>query len=384
MTCHIDVVCCRELLWEQLSIRMATGYELPQMKSIWLDEDQEAEKLYAQQFMGSDEEESVAIKVVNSNKPVLKNKKKIDLPPLSKHSMGKASDISSAVGLSKKSKKKKGFLAFWKGKDHAKPQQISTPFAFQHISHANTTDGFESESEDMQSSEPKSKAISAKQGPLHQAFVTQSIPTGGKDSSKIGNRKRASMISRRSLSGSISTASSSYSRSSAGRIVSSSTMATSIHHDSPSPSRLPLLNAMEKCYFKGKSARDSKDSDISLEFLKNYDFPTLLEAKSAIDLCKITKQDITPIIEIASFDDNVIQNDDFDLGSINSLPIINKTSSDSKLLKSPEIENEWFDDTTTTTRRSVDDILLCYHIPSDAGSFIQTPFSSPTKSLTNI
>ena len=66
-----------------------TGNEtmnLPQMRSIWLDEDEEAEKLYglqAQQFMGSDDEENLGITFINSDKPVLSNKKNIELPPLS-------------------------------------------------------------------------------------------------------------------------------------------------------------------------------------------------------------------------------------------------------------------------------------------------------------
>lgn len=58
---------------------------LPQMRSIWLDEDEEAEKLYglqAQQFMGSDDEECLGITYINSDKPLLSNKKNIELPPL--------------------------------------------------------------------------------------------------------------------------------------------------------------------------------------------------------------------------------------------------------------------------------------------------------------
>ena len=50
------------------------------MKSIWLDEDQEVEKLYggvrAQQFLGvDDDDEDMGIKVLNSDKPLLENKK---------------------------------------------------------------------------------------------------------------------------------------------------------------------------------------------------------------------------------------------------------------------------------------------------------------------
>lgn len=65
---------------------MIVNQQLPQMKSIWIDEDQEAEKLYslqAQQLMGGDE---FNITMVNSDKPALNNKKQIDLRPLTKKS----------------------------------------------------------------------------------------------------------------------------------------------------------------------------------------------------------------------------------------------------------------------------------------------------------
>lgn len=364
------------------------------MRSIWLDEDQDAEKLYAQQFMGSDEEDSVAIKMVNSDKPLLNNKKRIELPPLSKNSMMKCFETSPSVTPMKK-KKRKGLLGFFKGKEIVQAKRISTPFAFQHISHANTKAGFESDQDDGEK-EDNSPTVpietSDKQGPLHKAFVTQSIPEEYKDTNKISDRKRASMISRRSLSGSISTHSSNNSRSSAGRIVSSSTMATSIHHESSSsPSRLTLLNIMEKSNGKFNATTSDKESNVSLDFLKNYNFPTLLDPKTANQGPHDSNSNITPIIEVAVSEMNSIKIDDLnndddgdsdeeeeDLRSIHSLPVVNKTNSYLKSSRTPDIENEWFGE---NTRKSVDDILLCYHTPSESGSFVQSPFTSPKKSI---
>lgn len=367
---------------------MAVGTcNLPQMKSIWLDEDEEAEKLYglqAQQFMGQDDEdELLSIMMVNSDKPILSNKKNIDLPPLTKSI--KSMNFSTGQMLSssrKKLTKKKGFLGLFKTKDSQtgkKSTQISTPFGFQHISHADAKTGFESDEEHGVNDEEKSSSIGHQQRPLSKAFVTQRIPLNGEVSENAEERKRVSNSVRMSMQGSISTTSSKYSRFSVstGRIVSSSTMATSILNETSSPSRLALLNNMEKVYLKNRQKRESDNSDVSLDFLKNYDFPTLVEHKPTICFTpeldttteKIFTYSIPETTSTASLEPE-------DVASIALGTRLNRANSDSQLLTTPEMENKWFNEETPVTRRSVDDVLLCYHQASDIGSPLQLSINS--------
>ncbi|CAI4518577.1 ADM_collapsed_G0024610.mRNA.1.CDS.1 [Saccharomyces cerevisiae] len=129
--------------------------ELPQMKSIWIDEDQEMEKLYGfqvrQRFMNGpstdsdeDADEDLGIVLVDSEKLALPNKNNIKLPPLPNYMTINPNINSNHKSLTNK---KKNFLGMFKKKDllsrrhgsakTGKQSSISTPFDFHHISHAN-------------------------------------------------------------------------------------------------------------------------------------------------------------------------------------------------------------------------------------------------------
>lgn len=341
---------------------MATAgtFNLPQMKSIWLDEDEEAEKLYGlqvQQFMGPDEEDDLAITMVNSDKPVLSNKKNIDLAAL-----GKNIKTSKLLSASRKKSliKKKGFFALFKNKEHhvvKDTAKISSPFAFQHISHADVRTGFEEErqEEQKQSAEVENKP---KSRPLSRAFVTHSTSDASGSSGDVTERRRAS--ARMSVS---TTGSSRYSRYSntTGRIASSSTMATSILHESSSPQRA-LISGMDKLTLRERKKRESSDSSSSISFLRDYDFPALIEIQSVTEYPKTpTKQETKE-----------------EAKKLASSPTrLKRAKSSSQLLRTPEIENRWFNEETPASRRSLDDVLLCYHQPSNSASPSQT---TPVKS----
>lgn len=177
---------------------------LPQMRSIWLDEDEEAEKLYglqAQQFMGSDDEENLGITFINSDKPVLSNKQNIELPPLLPNTHSSRYDgrstsnsavsietSSSSSTIKTKHKKvlfklnllKKRFLGT---QLDIRAKNISTPFDFQHISHADTKNGFQDEqlqgplSAPTEIEEDSALSLSKRDSrSLNKAFVTERIP----------------------------------------------------------------------------------------------------------------------------------------------------------------------------------------------------------------
>ncbi|CDH12186.1 uncharacterized protein ZBAI_03972 [Zygosaccharomyces bailii ISA1307] len=321
---------------------------LPQMKSIWLDEDEEAEKLYglqAQQFMGPDDEGSLAIRMVNSDKPLLSNKKKIDLKPLTKT---KLKIPRSPVKNPRKPKS--GFFSLFKGKEGPtlKNKKISTPFQFQHISHADAKAGFESDDEEGQ--EPHEEDIihpSCSEGCNHNETTEEALL-----------KKRVSQA-RMSYSGSISTSSSRISRfsSGAGRIVSTSTMATSIQN---CHSRVPSLNNLGKNCVK---VRNIDDGDGTLDFLKNYDFPSELGHDVLFTFTPDTKPHkiSTPIIEAESCYSQ-------EISLTKKSPTLSRTKSDPQLLSTPQLETRWFEDGTPATRKSLDEVLRCYHQPSEENS----------------
>lgn len=336
---------------------MATAgtYGLPQMKSIWLDEDEEAEKLYGlqvQQFMGPDEDEDVAIMVVNSDKPQLSNKRNIDLGPMGR-SFKTPKFLSASASSKKKLMKKKGLFALFKNKEsHATrdARKISTPFGFQHISHADVRNGFEAEDRE-QKEESQEEVVEEElpSRPLSRAFVTHSIPADTSSASvDVSERKRAS--ARMSISTTGSSRYSRFSNTAGGRIVSSSTMATSILHESNSPNRFALLSSMDKLNLQDKS-RDSVGSGSSIGFLKDYNFPTLSEDEQT-----------TPIKQT----------------SLNGSPKrLNRAKSDSQLLNTPELENRWLNQETPGSRRSLDDVLLCYHQSSNS----TTPITNDSREI---
>ena len=174
-----------------------------------------------------------------------------------------------------------------------KRQGISTPFDFQHISHADTKNGFEGE----QLQEPLSLPTNTEDDSatslgkldsrsLNKAFVTERIPTNRE--SKLIPRSHDKKTSRLSVARSISVTSSNYSKNTQGnnhsingRVVSTSTMATSIFEYSPIASPKQLKGKQHALGHRYTNSSDSSES--SLDFLKNYNFPTLLEDKPILD-----------------------------------------------------------------------------------------------------
>ncbi|KAM3161707.1 GTPase-interacting component 2 [Lachancea thermotolerans] len=350
---------------------MALQVNLPQMKSIWIDEDQEAEKLYglqAQHLMDSDGEDHVDVVLINSNKPLLNNKEKIELPPLIpaayKPSHNKKQPLNKMHGSSTlKSKKKTGKLfSLFKMKEtrgsssHAK---ISVPYNFQHISHADLKNVFEGE--ELACDVEASPAL------LNKAFVTESAPS----QQPLQARQRSAGSSLSALRRSSSIASSQYSSRSA-RIVSTSTMATSVGGDDSCRS-LKKLDHLEKMHLKHRYNK-SDASSVSVEFLKNYDFPTVLEDS---------------LVEIKTPEMCSKQHDKFtwespaDTGALLETMIqakcpmppsaSSRRKSDSQLVFSPISEQRASFLDTPRTRKSVDEVLLCYHQQSENSSELQEP-----------
>lgn len=361
---------------------------LPQMKSIWLDEDEEAEKLYglqAQQFMGPDDEDALSIRMVNSDKPLLSNKKKIDLGTLAKNKfrMARSPAFKGSVNGSGRSddrdnsnnvhqKTKGGFFSFFKGKEanNGKTKKISTPFQFQHISHADAKTGFESEDEnDEGPTNPEDELLhpvcSGGCGQHHCDYRRSVIPEDN-----VLNKRASS--ARVSYNGSISTSSSRVSRFStgaAGRVVSSSTMATSIQNDH---SRIASLNNLGKNYMKhrhtGSNGGNSTDThEGTLEFLKNYNFPSELDNNVLFNFTPEMRSHkiSTPIIEAESC---YSQEAPSSVGIKNLSGRLSRHKSDPNLLSTPQMENKWFDEGTPATRRSLDDLLRYYQEPSEGNS----------------
>ncbi|GAV53312.1 hypothetical protein ZYGR_0AI05960 [Zygosaccharomyces rouxii] len=361
---------------------------LPQMKSIWLDEDEEAEKLYglqAQQFMGPDDEDALSIRMVNSDKPLLSNKKKIDLGPLAKNKFrmacspvskgfingsGKSGNHNSSSNNSQRSKG--GFFSLFKGKEasNAKNRKISTPFQFQHISHADAKTGFESEDEnDEEPVNPEDELLHpvCSEGCEQDHYDSRRavIPEGN-----VLNRRASS--ARVSYNGSISTSSSRISRFSTGaanRVVSTSTMATSIQNDH---SRIASLNNLGKNYMRhrhtGSNGGNSIDNhEGTLDFLKNYNFPSELDSNVLFNFTPEMRPHkiSTPIIEAES----CYSQEAPSTTGLKNLPArLSRHKSDPNLLSTPQMESKWFDEGTPATRRSLDDLLRYYQEPSEGNS----------------
>ncbi|SCV03859.1 LANO_0G06700g1_1 [Lachancea nothofagi CBS 11611] len=346
---------------------MALQMNLPQMSSIWIDEDQEAEKLYGlqvQRLMDSDDDDQVDMMMINSDRPVLNNKERIELPPLmpaaykpsySKKPLQNMSS-SNASSSSKTKRTTDKLLRFFKGKEPrsgTSGAKISVPFNFQHISHADLKNVFEGE--ELPCKAPISPVI------LNRAFVTESsVPFPNTLGRKSSNGSKASS-SRRTTS----IASSQYSSKSA-RIVSTSTMATSVHDDSYRS--LKKLNQLEKVHLKHRYNK-SDASSVSAEFLKNYSFPTVLED---VSLVEVKTPDMSRKGDKFTWESP--QNCEALLETMlqSRSPIPSSTcsrrKSDSQLLFSPVVEHRASFLDTPKTRKSVDDVLLCYHQPSEASS----------------
>ncbi|EJS43428.1 gic1p [Saccharomyces arboricola H-6] len=236
--------------------------ELPQMKSIWIDEDQEMEKLYGfqvrQRFMNGpgtdsdeDADEDLGIVLVDSEKLALPNKNNIKLPPLPNYMT-----INSNINSNHKflTTKKKNFLDIFKKKDllsmkhgstkMTKQSSISAPFGFHHISHANG----KREDNLLESQDEKKEQDDSVESTVNFASLAPQHRPDSNVSSKYSN-----VVMNDS-----------------DRIVSSSTIATTMdfRHDSNENN-----NIMDNI----KENNSLTELEMTLEDLKNYTFPSVLD-----------------------------------------------------------------------------------------------------------
>ena len=345
---------------------------LPQMKSIWIDEDEEAEKLYgiqAQQYMGGVDDDDLGFMVLNSNRPVLDNKRNINLPPLNNR-------LSVMYPKpSKKSSKTKHLLKLFKNREAQQTKvdkvKISAPFSFQHISHADNNVSPEVTPESTRAANTASvlleDPVEFHTRSLSKAFVTKSIPTA--HINDLGSKESMTYKYKELMSRPTSQSSSHYSKrseetSSSSRIVSTSTMATSILDDH-SPKRLLSLSNIEKKYAQKHQHSSSSSSELSLEYLRNYTFPTVLNNKEMLPLREI------------SHPENVSEKTSSDqleakfrqcLSISRSTSFRNRANSSPNLLETPQMENEWFALTPNSKTMVDDDVLVYYFQPSDKDS----------------
>lgn len=354
---------------------------LPQMKSIWLDEDQEAEKLYglqAQQYMESDNEDDMEIKLLNSSKPVLSNKNNIELPPLVTSKVAQYAGSKKSKINSQKKSSKTSFLNLFKSKNETKSVKfkgISTPFGFQHISHAGgkPEEELSGQGKDLKITNPdklstKSEAKETeKTQTFRKVFVTESLPT--------------------SESRPLSVSSSVYSAGSSkkDRIMSMSTMATTILDRTPSFNRLGNATP-KKPVVKHKHA-NSDASEVSVDFLRNYKFPTLLENEQMqtfesyskalnLDSGLPTTQPVPPKSNLPQLHKNINHVRSNSTTTTNSsVGSRMRSNSLQQSFSTPELEEHLFA-STPIKRISVDDILRYYHQPNGE-SVIQSPIADP-------
>lgn len=232
------------------------------MRSIWIDEDQEMEKLYGfqvrQRFMngpGTDSEEDtdedLGIVLVDSEKLALPNKNNIKLPPLPNYMT-----INSNINSNHKflTNKKRNFLGMFKRKDllsikphgptkTTKQSSISAPFGFHHISHANG----KKEDNNYESQDEREEQDDG----VEPLFNFTSLAPQPRPESNVSSRYSNVVMNDSS------------------RIVSSSTIATTMdsHHDSNKTSSTPN---------KTKQMDWPTEIEMTLEDLKNYSFPSVL------------------------------------------------------------------------------------------------------------
>lgn len=364
---------------------------LPQMKSIWIDEDQEAEKLYslqAQQLLSSGSDEELNITMINSDKPKLPNKNKINLRPLLNTSNNQLNNGKYPKNLQSKTlNNKKSFLNLFRSNSDSlkKNRSISAPFDFHHISHAGGKADSDNESIDIPSTklrivnqtplidDPKSTEVddakpnvndevdssiqlSRETIAMSKAFVTEE-PTTDND---------------RPLSSSSSTYSSLHSR--YERYMSLSTAATTFLERTPSFNKLKRGSLLQnknqhiqqsqqkQLYVKQHNHSISSSSVGSIDFLKNYDFPTLMENEEQTDDLKplasvsnINTTNPSSIFSKSELPSKKLQNTNKPIS-----PKSNRTRSDSTSasLTTPELEKFLFCESNQEI--SVDDILRYY------------------------
>ncbi|SMN18447.1 similar to Saccharomyces cerevisiae YHR061C GIC1 Protein of unknown function involved in initiation of budding and cellular polarization [Maudiozyma saulgeensis] len=399
---------------------------LPQMKSIWLDEDEEAEKLYgiqAQQLMdsGSDYDEEDGgyhgipdLMLINSDKPILNNKKNIELSGLktisSPTKFRSHSDKKRSAANNKKSSGSKKFFkklfnsSGFKQESNIKKKNISTPYHFQHISHAGGMDDDNTNDEDEQVSIEVEKSFDPKAKQLSSIFVTESIPQPKQEGYSFQQHRRrrsnSSNIKRTSYSSSLYSSTTSSTR--GDRIKSSSTMATTILDRFPSNSKNGLSSRSNNNSLKSNTNKNLFNETIrpvsevsqedSMQFLKDYSFPTLLEDKLINDfdgnslamsfldtpkeiLTLMPPQQLPPMHSPSlSIDSKVASIVDTPLTQIkrrNSLPLAHS-------LSTPELENMLFKDTSpkSAKRISLGDVIMYYNQSSTSTESPST-FASP-------
>lgn len=416
---------------------------LPQMKSIWLDEDEEAEKLYglqAQRLMdsSSDEEGDIPdIQLIHSDKPMLNNKKNIELPAL----RNKSPPRFRSSYTSKKNNKKKKFFnkLFGSSSSHSDSKKregssikmtISTPYGFKHISHAGNDPEPEIESpieEDVLPPLASCDPGVAKPKPLSSIFVTQSIPQDNASATNGSFHHMSRRSSKRiSLTSSVYSSATGSSNGHSDRIMSSSTMATTIldrafipHSKSGvfSPSRSGSMHSFERRpsgrplshASSNSSVMHSRSGSVStnddIQFLKDYSFPTLLEegaADNTNDLLVDPEEKETTIAmesagleaigarrsHVLSFLDTpkqfvgshtpshsitsaIVDTPASEIKRRNSMPLPHN-------LSTPELENMLFKDSTpkSAKRVSLDDVIKYYDLSSSATECPST-FASP-------
>lgn len=392
--------------------------QLPQMKSIWIDEDQEAEKLYslqAQQMLGGNDE--LNIRMVNSDKPELNNKRQIDLRPLTKK-LGVSQSNSkrqqqilnnqnnSSHSTLPKLRSKKSILNIFRSSsvsDHRSKNKnskntgsgtriISGPFDFQHISHAG---GNQETNENLEtpkklnianrtprievSSESKKHQKNDSMS-LNKAFVTETLRPESVVSSNYANSMHSGQHD---------------------RVMSVSTTATTFLDRTPSFNRIKHLSGnkllTQKNHLMTSERPDSMGSNLSLNFLKNYSFPTLLEDEQVKDFhedeslntaaTETTSNSLTPAPVMKHSKNQSLSSSISQSSSIYSSPTKShshkRNSSAPQSLSTPELEAFLFSDAAFKDRISVDDILRYYNtnnegelIRNDEDANIEIDFNS--------
>lgn len=420
-----------------VNVQMQNG-NLPQMKSIWLDEDQEAEKLYglqAQRLMdsSSDEEEIPDIQLVHSDKPMLNNKQNIELPGLRSKS---PSRFRSAYTSKKNNKKNKFFKKlFGSSRDTVDDSKrdassikmtISTPYGFQHISHAGTTP--EEEVEQPVEEDVLPPLVSCDPGvtkpkPLSSIFVTQSIPHDNISTNNGSFHHMSRRSSKRiSLTSSVYSSATGSSNAQNDRIMSSSTMATTILDRAFTPqgksgaysrSRSSSMHSFERRpsgrpvshIGSNNLASHSRSGSVStneeIQFLKDYSFPTLLEEdnvdntlqdpedrslsapvgrvpaipdahrSNVLSFLDTPKQFVGTHTPSHSISSGIVDTPASDIKRRNSMPLPQNMST-------PELEKMLFKDSTpkSSKRVSLDDVIKYYDLSSSATECPST-FASP-------
>ncbi|AAS50319.1 AAL047Cp [Eremothecium gossypii ATCC 10895] len=354
-------MCSRRATGSGCRSKMDAHNNLPQIKSIWIDEDEEAEKLYglqAQQMMDSDDEELLGVVTLNSEQPVLNNKTRIELPPLppSAYELKKS---QSAMDLL--ARKKQKWKQFFLGRREARGRMsISVPFAFQHISHA---DGR------LYEEEAAAEAAVPAGGGFSKAFVTDALPPTASPLEDARARRSVSSLSGRSsrrtsrASASLSTA----------RVVSTSTMATSVLELAARPPE--KLGQLERAHLEGRIGRLPSESG-SMDELQRYHFPTVREEPpAAFETPRVRGEDKfgwdTP--------DNARTLTEHMLEQLQGSPAVPATvgtprrKSDSALTPILCMKETFTESQTPNERRSVDDVLLYYHQGSETDSTLTGP-----------